>query len=80
MKKARMSGYEKLVKCIEQSTERHPRSKVVIDARTLEVIAVSTNSREIDRKVREEEANGRLLIVSQKKTDNYGFALHTYNP
>ena len=45
MKKGQLSGYNRLVMQIEKSTARHPRSQVVIDARTLEVVFVGTDAK-----------------------------------
>jgi len=77
-KKARMSGYDKLMLFVEKSTEEHPRSKVVIDAGSLTVVATGKEGEGLESKIREAKSGGRFVIVSQKSDDALSCNMHTF--
>jgi len=56
--------YEQLLNEIEVSSAKHPRSNVVFDAKTFEVIAVSTDTGKISRKIQSSDPKAVTVIVS----------------
>lgn len=68
--------YEQLLDKIEASSEAHPRSNVVFDAKTFEVIAVSNDTGKISRAIKSSDPQSVPVIVSpavKKEGDIFHF-------
>ena len=61
-----MTYYEQLVRNARRAMDRHPRSTVLLDAETLELIASTGNPEKAAAHVEAATARGRVPVVLQK--------------
>ena len=69
-----MNYYEKLVKKIDQSMRAHPRSAMVMDMGSFEIIAKSRNIKSLSKKL-PRAAKGISTVVFQKPSEKAAWVL-----
>jgi len=64
-----MTYYEKLVRSMGKSMAAHPRSTIVMDANTFEVVATGTDANRLARRLK--KLRSQNVVVFQRPNPNH---------
>ena len=65
-----MTRYEKMIKRMDEAMKKHPRSYVVLDSVTFEIIATGRDMEKLTPKIRACQEAGRIPVIGRKPKDN----------
>jgi hypothetical protein len=74
--KPTMTYYQKLLNRVEKATKDHPNRTVVMDARTLEVLAASRNRATIKKAIVQTTKDSVSIIFDPPKVKQIGLLCH----
>jgi len=68
-----MTYYEKLIRQMDKSMEAHPRSTIVMDVNTFEVVATGRNTSRLARRLK--KLRNSNVVVFQRPNPNHVMVL-----